>query len=317
MAPEAWAADPSCDRVLVTGAGGFIGGHLCRRLVSAGVGVHGVYHRRFHDVPGVRWRQADLTDETAAQDVVRTVRPDVIFHLASRVTGSCALDEVVPILRATLLSTVYLLVAARVQSCPRIVLPGSMEVPGPTEGGPLPTPYAAAKASVGTYARLFSDLYGLRVAHLRISQAYGPGQWDLRKLILSACLSLLKGEPPRVGIGRRRLDWIYIDDDVEALMAAAAVDDVDSEPIDIGSGTQMSIRDTVEQLSQIASRRTGELITPNYGAVDDRPLERDRLAQLDRAASTLDWRPTTRLGDGLERTVDRYARALSQGQFSA
>ena len=114
-------------RVLVTGASGFIGSHLCARLVGLGAEVHGVSRAPSNDSSVSQWWQVTLDDEMATRSLVETVNPAVIFHLASFVSGSRAIEHVMPALRSNLMSTVNLLESATATGCQRIVLTGSLE----------------------------------------------------------------------------------------------------------------------------------------------------------------------------------------------
>ena len=131
--------------VLVTGAQGFIGQHTCARLVSAGAIVHTVSRRSVPNLPGTR--QSHQVDLGRADDVARlidSVKPDYVFHLASHVSGSRAIEEVGPTFDSNLASTVHLLRCITGTNCRRIVLAGSLEES--TDTAPS-SPYAAAKSA--------------------------------------------------------------------------------------------------------------------------------------------------------------------------
>jgi nucleoside-diphosphate-sugar epimerase len=133
-------------RVLVTGARGFIGHHLVCRLASGGAEVHAISHRDLAETGGVTWWQLDLNDPDATQRLVRSVQPAVVFHLASTVTGARDLDVVLPTMRNNLVSTVNLLAAAAAAPQPRIVLAGSVEEPRVDDLLATPSsPHAAAE----------------------------------------------------------------------------------------------------------------------------------------------------------------------------
>ena len=99
-------------RCAVTGAAGFIGTALCRELSARGAEVHGWGRKRHDDLQVAQWHDCDVTDAARVDQLFTSVRPEVVFHLASRVTGSRSIDLVLPILRDNLLGTVHVLAAA-------------------------------------------------------------------------------------------------------------------------------------------------------------------------------------------------------------
>jgi nucleoside-diphosphate-sugar epimerase len=105
-------------KALVTGASGFIGRHLCRRLEQTGVEVHAISrNRQTTSTNAVQWWQGDMGDATTAQRLFSAIEPDTAFHLASHVTGSRDLAIVAPTFHSNLLSTVNLLTAATEVGC--------------------------------------------------------------------------------------------------------------------------------------------------------------------------------------------------------
>lgn len=305
-------------RVLVTGASGFIGARLSAALVATGADVHAVA-RTAGAARDVRWRTADLSDPDAAADVVRETAPEVVFHLASHVSGARALDAVLPTVRGNLLSTVNLLTAAAGQgSPPRVVLAGSMEEPD-GDGGDAPavpvSPYAAAKAAATGYARMFHALYDLPVVVLRVFMVYGPGPQDEAKVVPYAIRSLLAGEPPRLSSGTRAVDWVYVDDVVAAFVAAAdgGAAGALGRTVDVGSGELTTIRSVVERLTEMVGRD----VAPHFGALPDRPLEREPRADLGPARDLLGWAPQTPLDEGLARTVAWFRDQTVDGRARA
>lgn len=292
-------------RALVTGASGFLGSHLCRRLLAEQAEVHAASRADRSGDPddGRRWWRCDPGDADAIGDLLARVKPDVVFHLAGAVGAAPDLDLVAPTFQSLLASTVNVLTAATAVGGCRVVLPASLEEPRAGTADTLVplSPYAAAKLAAGAYARMFAALYGTPVVSLRIFMAYGPGQ-DPGKVIPQAILALLRGEAPRLSSGTRRLDWVYVDDAIDALVAAAARPGLDARTLDVGSGTAVSIRDVVERIVHLVD----PAIRPAYGTRTDRPEASERIADVEPTTRALGWRATTALDDGLARTVEWY-----------
>jgi UDP-glucose 4-epimerase len=298
---------------LVTGASGFIGSHLCRHLLGAGIEVHGVCRTAPTDDAGdIRWWQLDMSDAAAVRRLVVDLKPDTVFHLAGFVSGDRSLAAVLPSLQANHVATVNLLTAVTETGCQRIVLAGSLEEPEPDEEVVIPSsPYAAAKFASSAYANMFHALYKTPVVTARIFMVYGPGQRDLRKLVPYVTLSLLRREKLSLSSGTRLVDWIYVHDVVDGLMAAARAPAAVGRAVDLGSGRFTSVRDVASRLAAIIDPD----VQLTFGGLADRPLERVRLANLADTQARLDWTPPTAIEDGLRRTVDWYADRLRGGAF--
>lgn len=174
-----------------------------------------------------------------------------------------------------------------------------------TDSQPPGSPYA--KWASFAYARFFNALYQLPVVHLRVFIVYGPGQRDLRKLVPYATLALLRGEAPQLMSGDRLVDWIYVDDVVEAFLAALVAPSVSGRSLDIGRGELVSVADLVARLRHIV----GADVEVVLGGPRDRPLERVRVARPAAAEQALGWRPEMPLDEGLRRTVDFYRDHLT------
>ena len=290
--------------VLVTGARGFLGTHLCPKLVAAGADVVAVSRgAQRADGDGIRWRQCDLEDFAQAAKLVRDVQPQVIFHLGGKVTAAPDLSLVLPTLHSLLTSSVNLLTLATEHGCRRVVFVASMEEPyGEAAEEVTPaSPYSAAKWSASAYARMFHRLYGCPVVTLRLFMGYGPGQ-ARDKVIPSTILSLLRREAPRLSSGSRLLDWIYVEDVIDGLLHAATAHGAEGATIDLGSGTARSVREIVERLVRLMDSS----IAPRFGALPDRPGGHVRVASLEQASTLLGWRPSTPLDAGLGKTIEWY-----------
>ncbi len=290
----------NAETILVTGASGFIGAHLCRRLVLEGYRVIGTTRRGPDSLPtGAVPVDLDVTDAHALQTLLSREKPAIIFHLASCVKGGRDIHLVRPTFDANLAGTVYLMEAAAQTGCDRFILTGSLEEPDDVLEAPS-SPYAAAKAAASAYARMFHALYEFPAVIARVFMVYGPDQKDRRKLIPYVIDRLLRDQPPCLSSGTRPVDWIYVEDVVTGLLRIAAAEGVAGKTVDLGTGRLETVRTVVETLAAIIG---SELALP-FNPATDRPREQVRAADAVTTETLLGWKPATSLEEGLRLTVD-------------
>ena len=138
---------------------------------------------------------------------------------------------------------------------------------------------------------------------------YGPRQ-RRDKVVPYVVSALLRGESARLSSGAQAADWIYVDDVIDALLAAAVAPGAVGEELDIGTGTLTTVREVVRKIAEI----TKTDVQPQFGVLPDRPLEHVRVADVERAAHILGWRATTSLDSGLERTIVWHRQQLDRGK---
>lgn len=289
--------------MLVSGGAGFIGSRLCTALAARGSEVHALTRSAPPEGDGpVRWWQLDLADPEATRAVIGAVRPDTFYHLASHVVGARDLANVWPSFRDNALTTVNALVALSETGCGRCVLAGSLEEPDMTAGEAVPSsPYAAAKAASTLYGNLFSSLYGLPVTRARIFMVYGPGQTDLRKVVPFTIRTFLDGRTPRFA-SLRPVDWIYVDDVVDGLIAAAATPDAAGRTVDLGSGEMVTVRDLILTLADLMHVPGPIAFEP----VEERAMEQVRRADAAATRALTGWSCRTGLREGLGESIRFY-----------
>ena len=281
-------------RILVTGATGFIGTRLCRQLQTAGARVEQVS----------RSLGADLSDPEVADAAVARTRPQSIFHLASQVTGSRDVNQVLPTLQSNLMSTVNILLAAQRHGVDRVVCVGSMQEPDPPASVPN-SPYAAAKSAATAYCRLFSALYGLSVTVARVFMVYGPGQRDTTKVLPYVVSQLIRGQHADLSTCGHPFDWVHVQDVVDALLAIHETRELHGAVVDVGTGHLATVRDVLCRAADLLDSRA----LLRFGALPDRLGEPVCVADVEATFQQTGWRCKTDLSTGIADTVAWYQQA--------
>lgn len=301
--------------ILVTGGTGFIGRPLVDRLCEVGARVHAVSRESQPQTrSNLQWHQGDLANLPTAKSLLKAVKPHVIYHLASHVVGGRGADAIVPTFHCNLATTVNLLTAAHAVGCNRFILCSSMEEPSSNGSDVVPSsPYAVTKWASSAYTRMFHALYQFPAVILRVFMVYGPGQRDLKKLVPYVIRSILNGETPELTSGQRPVDWIYVDDVVEAFFAAGLAEHVEGKTIDIGSGKTETVHRLVRRIARLMEHEEAL----SFGSKPDRPMEQVRVADLQAAKRFLQWTPQVSLEEGLKRTIKWYERKLGESVLLA
>lgn len=286
--------------VLVTGATGFIGGHVVALLDRLGAEVHAI-HRRSDPTTSfdtaVVWHQADLVDADATIDAVTAAGPEHVVHLASLVKGARDPDLLHPMFEANVASTVNILEGARRAGVRRVQLAGSLEEPDP--GAAPASPYALSKDLAHRYGDYYRDQTGVEVVNLQIFMVYGPATPDGNKLVPYVIRCLLEGVAPELASGSRLVDWVHVADVAEGIARSALIDAGPRRPVPLGTGELHTVRQVVEALVDIIDAG----IEPRFGSLADRSDEVVRAADVALTRELLGWAPGTGLVDGLANTV--------------
>ena len=291
--------------MLVTGATGFIGWRLSQVLVALGANVTGVSRSAsVANLPtDVQPLAIDLTERESVNVALGSDRYDAVVHLAGHVTGRPHRELVMPTLYANLIGTVNLLDAISSVGCGRFVYSGSSEEPRVND---VPkSPYAAAKSSADAYVRMFHALFGVPAVVLRLFLTYGPRQ-ESSKLVPFSIHSLRKGSTPSLLGPDNSCDAIYVDDVVRCILkAVVAPPGIEGATFDVGSGSSISLRELVRQITQLMGLPASNIPALDHclGANTDRP------ACIEDTKASLGWAPVWTLHDGLSETIRWHSNA--------
>ncbi len=287
--------------VLVTGASGFIGTHLCVALQKQGALVHAVSRKEQPPGEGMTWWRRNLATKSEVEDLLDETQAEIVYHLSGAITASEELQMVQTTFESLLQSTLYFLEAVTTKGSRRLILTGSLNEPvGGVDAVPT-SPYSAAKWMSCSYARMFHRLYKTPVVILRLFMGYGPGQ-NPAKVIPSTINSYLSGLPPMLTSGSFTTDWIYISDLVDGLIKAATVPGIEGQTFDLASGETASVKDIALMLKDII----GSPLDPIFGSLPDRTAGQMRTADIGNSAKILGWQPQITLKEGLTKTVAWY-----------
>jgi UDP-glucose 4-epimerase len=314
-------SDASC---LVTGAAGFIGSHLCERLVAEGARVASLSKqvsqvrppRLAHLDDRLTVVEGNLLDAGALRLLVDRLRPRYVFHLGAYTHVGKSFDHVDESLQTNIAGTVNLLQALRGSDYETFVYTGTSEIYG---ASPVPftetmavsplSPYAVSKYAGERYCRMFFDAYGWPVVMLRPFNAYGPRQSPDR-IVPEVIVSALSGIDIAMTEGTQTREFNFAADLVDGIVrAAVAGQAVHGEVINLGCGEDHSMRDMAVRIIE----QCGSSIEPRFGALPQRPTEIPRMfCDSRKARDLLGWTPATALNDGLKTTIDFYRSEMTR-----
>lgn len=305
-------------RVLVTGAGGFVGTNLVRALLKRGDEVHamvhaGSTHSRLADIrEQLTLHEIEMADRDAVAGVIERVAPEEVYHLA-HYGGNRGQNDAPQVRRVIIEGTAALYEAcARMNSMPVIVHTGSSSEYGAKKEAmredmaPEPiTEYGVAKLWATLYGEYLRREKGMSITTLRLFSVYGPYESEAR-LFPAVTIAFLKGTAPSLSNPETVRDFVYVEDVVEALLLAAR------RPYgiyNIGTGIETTLHRTVEGIE----KEVGVSLPlvwggdAGRGAIDLTTWRADTTL----ARQNLGWEATTPLAEGIKKTVEWFRQNRS------
>jgi UDP-glucuronate 4-epimerase len=309
---------------LVTGGAGFIGSHVCERLLRAGHHVSilddlnsfyspAIKRRNLEEITAsggsIQFIEGDLADRAKVDAVFAGTRFDQVIHLAARAGVRPSLQEPALYQRVNVEGTVNILEAARLSQVPKVTIASSSSVYGInsqvpfSEADPITTPispYAASKLACEALGHVYHHVYGLDIIMLRFFTVYGPRQRpDLAIHKFAQLIS--QGKPiPVFGDGSSARDYTYVDDTVDGIMAATQ-HRFGYAVFNLGESQTVTLSRLIELLEQALGRKA---IIDRHGAQPgDVPIT---YANIDKARSQLGYNPQVKIEAGISRFVEWF-----------
>jgi len=307
-------------KVLVTGAGGFIGSHLIERLIDLGADVKGFarYNSRndwglleiipSQKLDSLQIISGDLQDYDAVFSAVRDV--DVIFHLGSLISIPYSYIRPRDTIENNILSTLNILTAARDLGVEKVVHTSSSEVYGTAlyvpidEKHPLQgqSPYSASKIGADKIAESFYCSFDLPVATIRPFNTYGPRQ-SARAIIPTIITQAIEQEKIKLGSLFPTRDYTFVKDTVNGFIRTAESKSSIGEVINIGSNFEISMGDLAQRISSLLNKDIK--IVQDSSRVRPLKSEVKRLwCDNSKAKRLLGWEPQVSLDEGLKETIE-------------
>jgi UDP-glucose 4-epimerase len=302
---------------LVTGAAGFLGAALCNRLVREGHQVRGLDDLSAGDPSrlqgDVLLTRGDVSDRPKLWTLLQDI--DCVYHLAARVSVPESVLYPREYNAVNVGGTVSVMEAMRDVGVQRVVFTSSGAIYGDQGSQPLTedtrpdprSPYAVSKLAAEHYTHTIGTLWGIETVSLRVFNAYGPGQQlpaahppvvphFLRQTARSGTLVIH-------GSGRQTRDFVYVDDVIEAMVAASTAPTVNRRVINVGSGVETSIRDLAQLVIEAVGRPAEWIFKEDLDAGPSHMC-----ADIQLARRKLGYQPHVALQEGLQRMIRQDPR---------
>lgn len=309
-------------RALVTGASGFIGHHLVRRLIDEGWDVTAFIrytsqgNRGLLELLPSAYSSAyqafygDLRDNDAVRKAM--VNCDTVFHLGALIGIPYSYLHPREVVDVNVGGTLNVLQAARDQDTPpKVIITSTSEVYGTAQTIPIQeahplnaqSPYAATKIAADQLALSYHRAFGLPVCVCRPFNTFGPGQSE-RAITLVILLQALRGRRVELGSLAPTRDLNYVDNTVDAFLAMALSERATGQVIHFGSNREISIGDLAKKILGALGRSDTEVLSVPERTRPERSEVQRLIGSYDLAQQILGWKPRIDLDEGLARTIE-------------
>lgn len=312
-------------KVLVTGAGGFIGSHLAERIVKEGAEVRALVHYNALGTHGWLDRSplrqqmdvvaGDLCDRDSVRGAMEGCR--IVFHLGALIAIPYSYQAPLSYLRTNAEGTTNVLLCARELGVERVIHTSTSEAYGSAQYVPIDerhplqgqSPYAASKIGADKMVEAFHLSFGLPTVTIRPFNTFGPRQ-SARAIIPTVITQCLSGSKVLLGNLAPTRDLNFVSNTVDGFLAAGVVPGVEGRTINLGTGREISIRDLVALIGQMTGREIN--LATEAARIRPEKSEVERLlADATLARTLLGWTPRVSLEEGLEMTIQWIQENMS------
>ena len=306
------------ERVLVTGAAGFVGSHLVEKLAERKVRVRAFIRYNSRNSWGwlensplkknIEFCPGDIRDYQSVRKAMEGIQ--TVFHLAALVGVPYSYHSPLSYIKTNVMGTYNVLEAAREAGIKKIIQTSTSEVYGTAQIIPMKenhplhpqSPYAASKASADHLGLSYYASFGLPVTILRPFNIFGPRQSARAIIPTILCQALKQRDSIKLGSLLSSRDWLYIDDAVEGFLSVKDYPESEGEIIHIGTGIEVSIKHLIQTIEHILNINLRIESDPTRIRPDNSEVQRLR-ADISKARRLLDWNPRSSLQQGLKETI--------------
>jgi len=308
--------------IVITGAAGFVGSNLAKRLLDRGHEVRGVDNLSAGTLENVDRRvEFHKADVRTPEIYPLFEKADAVFHLAAKTCLPECVDKPLEAASINVLGTLNVLEAARAANVPKFIFADtSAEYEGIDE---FPTReehirpigvYAASKHGGAAFCESYCQLYDMNVTILRYFNVYGPAQ-DWRRVIppvmSSFIIRMLQGDQPIIyGTGQKRRDFVYVDDVNDFHLIVLEDQRANGKTFNVGSGINFSVKEVYQLIEDLL--RTG--LRPVYEP--ELPGEAEITLADITAAKSLGWEPRVEIMEGLRRSIAYFQSRVLKANVS-
>lgn len=306
------------ERVLITGATGFVGACLTENLVSEGYQINVVARKNSY-----KWRlqkvinqinviDIDLCDESAVNQMIKKIRPEIIFHLATY-GGYFFQQEIDKIVGTNIIGTINL-----VNACSKIDYKCFINTGSSSEYGikndkmkeidilePINT-YGVTKSTATLYCQMIAKTQKRPIVTARLFSPYGYYE-DKSRLVSSTILACLLRKNPQLASGDAVRDFIFIEDVISLLKTISKASNIGGKIYNIGSGEQHSVAQMVDMII----KESGAKVSPQWGAMPGRKSDTFKWeADMSLVKKELNWEPRFSLQVGIRKTIAWFEKNI-------